>query len=78
VHRRPAFFVLSHRGALLAALQTLTSIRLRAVAHSTYVGPRGCHALPISRLANCDEVAPHPRLLPPGLVARLMSGQDDA
>lgn len=36
------------------------------------------HARPFSGLANCDEVAPHPRLLPPRLVARFMGGQDDA
>ena len=53
----------------------------------TYEHPPACcpscpapvrHARPISGLANCDEVAPHPRLLPPRPVARLMSGQDDA
>ena len=35
-------------------------------------------ARPIAGLANCDEAAPHPRLLPPRLVARLVGGQDDA
>jgi hypothetical protein len=68
VHPRLAAFLFLLRGAVSSARRAPTNVHFRAVHH----------ARPFSGLAKCDEVAPHPRLLPPRLVARFMGDQDSA